>query len=327
MSVLGRVDDAPKVHTPLLTPGAVAYGAVLPGDVRVGRPLADDGQPGAYRIERTVPLVRYHPLTLYRMGLLPAAELSPVQVFLDQGQFAVASDGVPEPGTAVSGETVEVTVNDLMAADGIRTGPAVTAVRRAVVYVSRGGLASQAEMDVVNYFARRLGESSGVTSWNRYPSLSEATGGLAAMTTDIRRKPEVQAAPAVTGPSGACAKVGIDALVGITLDDEFGDCLQAGATVELSGELTLTDRSDYYAVCFRFRRYGAANAQRVFVCDELNVNRFALSMTFPETEPGGYTVEPFAFWPWSEDQLPLTIYTGSVEVIPNEGNVATSNAR
>ncbi len=315
MSVIERFGNAPAVHTPLLTPGAVTYGAVLQGDVRVGRGIAEDGQRGAYRIERTVPLVGYHPLTLYRMGLLPAADLPSVQVFLDQGQFDAASSGAPEPGTAVAGETVEVTVNDLMAADGIRGGPAVTAVRRAVVYVSRGGLASQYEMDVVNYFARRLGESSGVTSWNRYPSFAEATGGLAAMTTDIRPKPEALAPVAASGPGVRCAKVGTDALVGIKLDEELGGCLDAGTAVNVSGALTLADRSDYYAVCLRFRRYGAPDGDRIYECDELNVDRFALSVTFPADEPGGYTVEAFAFWSEIEAQLPLTIYTGAIEVV------------
>ena len=135
-------------------------------------------------------------------------------------------------------------------------------------------------MDVVNYLARRLGESSGVTSWNRYPSFSEATGGGAAMTTDIRRKPPGSAAAAAG--SVRCAKVGVDALVGIELDEEIAVCLTAGTSVQVSGELNLDDE-DYYAVCLRFRRYGAPSADRIFECDELNVDRFTLSVTFPGT--------------------------------------------
>ena len=315
--VVDRLGHAPDVHTPLLTPGAVTYGAVLEGNVRVGRETAADGQAGAFRIEPTVPLVTYHPLTLYRMGLLPAASLPSLQVFVDQGQFGEETSVAPEPGTAVSGETVAVTLNDLMAADGIRSGPAVTNLRRAIVYVSRGGLAPQSEMDVVNYFARRLGESSGVTSWNRYPSFAEATGGGAVMTTEIRRHADALATTVHAGPSGRCAKVGTDALVGVVLDDEFGGCVTAGSTVEVSGSLTLTDRFDYYAVCLRLRRYGAPVEERIYVCDELNVDRFALSVTFPIDKPGGYTMEPFAFWPFSDAQYPLTSYTGAVEVLPN----------
>ena len=316
--VVDRLGRAPDVHTPLLTPGAVTYGAVLEGNVRVGRETAADGQAGAFRIEHTVPLVTYHPLTLYRMGLLPAANLPSLQVFVHQGQFGEETSVAPEPGTAVSGETVEVTVNDLMAADGVRSGPAVSNIRRAVVYVSRGGLAPQSEMDVVNYFARRLGESSGVTSWNRYPSFAEATRGGAVMTTDIRPRADAPASvPTVpAGTSGRCAKVGTDAWVGVVLDDEFGGCLTAGSTVEVSGSLTLTDRFDYYAVCLRLRRYGAPIEERIYECDALNVDRFTLSVTFPIDKPGGYTMDAFAFWPFSDAQYPLTSYTGAVEVLP-----------
>ena len=306
--IINRLGHDPDVHTPLLSPGAVTYGAVLEGNVRVGR--ATDG----FQVEHTVPLVTYHPLTLYRMGLLPAAELPALQVFVDQGQFDSGTSTTPEAGTAVSGGTIEVTVNDLMAADGARSGPSVTAVRRAIVYVSRDGRAPRSEMDVLNYFAQRLGESSGVTSWDRYPSFAEATGYRAAMATDIRQRTPAAAPYPAWGPGGRCARVGTDTLVGMALDGEFGGCLNAGSTVELSGELTLPDWSDYYAVCFRFRRYGAPSGDRIYECDELDVGRFALSITFPE--PGGYTMDAFAFQPESDAQYPLTTYTGAIEVLP-----------
>ena len=316
-SLIDRLGHAPDVHTPLLAPGAVTYGAVLQGNVRVGHEVSAEGVPGAFRIEPTTPLVTFHPVTLYRMGLLPAANLSSLQVFLDQGQFGEQTSTAPEIGSVVSGETVEVTVNDLMAADGVRGGPAVTAIRRAIVYVSRNGLAPQSEMDVVNYFAQRLGESSGVTSWNRYPSFAEATGGGAAMTTDIRRKPGALATTVTAGPSGRCAKVGVSALVGIELDNEVGGCLTAGTTIEVSGTLALTDRTDYFAVCLRLQRYGAPSGERIYECDALNVDRFEISLTFPEDKPGGYTMEAFAFWPESDAQFPLSRLTGAVEINPN----------
>ena len=324
-AIIDRLGHAPDVHTPLLTPGAVAYGAVLQGKVRVALEAGEGGQSDSYRIERTVPLVTYHPLTLYRMGLLAAADLPPLHVFIDQGQFEDDTSSAPEPGTEVTGGTVEVTVNDLLAADGVRSGPAVGTVRRAVVYVSRDGLASQSEMDVVNYLARRLGESSGVTSWDRSPSFREATRGGATMTTDIRRRPPATAA-AAAAESARCAKVGVDALVGIELDEEFGGCVTAGTSVEVSGVLNLTDR-DYYAVCLRFRRYGDPSGERVYECDELNVDRFSLSVAFPADRPGGYTMEAFAFWPDAEPQYPLSTYTGAVEILSSESSSLAPAAR
>ena len=321
---INRLGHAPDVHTPLLTPGAVTYGAVLEGSVRVGLEPGETGQSDTYHIEHTVPLVEYHPLTLYRMGLLAAADLPSMRVFVDQGQFEDDTSSAPEPGTEVSGGTIEVTVNDLLAADGVRTGPAVGTIRRAVVYVSRDGLASQSEMDVVNYLARRLGESSGVTSWDRFPSFREATRGGATMTTDIRRRPPGTAA-ATAAESARCAKVGVDALVGIELDEEFGGCLTAGTAVQVSGVLNLTDEN-YYAVCLRFRRYGAPTGDRIYECDELNVDRFSLDVTFPADEPGGYTMEAFAFWPDAGPQYPLSTYTGAVEILPG-GSSALAPAR
>lgn len=323
-SVIDRLGHAPDVHTPLLTPDAVAYGAVLQGKVRVALDAGEDGQSQTYHIERTVPLVTYHPLTLYRMGLLAAADLPPLHVFIDQGQFEDDTSSAPEPGTEVSGGTVEVTVNDLLAADGVRSGPAVGTIRRAVVYVSRDGLASQSEMDVVNHLARRLGESSGVTSWDRFPSFREATRGGATMTTAIRRRPPGSAAAAPAG-SVRCAKVGVDALVGIELDAEFGGCLTAGTSVQVSGVLNLRDE-DYYAVCLRLRRYGAPSGDRIFECDELNVDRFSIDVTFPADEPGGYTMEAFAF---SDDnaEFPLTTYTGAVEILPSASSSLAPAAR
>ena len=72
-----------------------------------------------------------------------------------------------------------MTATDFITADGVRNGSPVVRVRRAVIYVTRAGLASQAEMDAVNFFSARLAAREGVTSWDRYPSFFEATRGRA----------------------------------------------------------------------------------------------------------------------------------------------------
>ena len=61
--------------------------------------------------------------------------------------------------------------------------------------------------------------------------------------------------------------------------------------MRVSGVLNLDD-AGYYAVCLRFRRYGVPSADRIYECDELNVDRFTLSVTFPGDTPGGYTIRP-----------------------------------
>ena len=297
-------------HTPLLFPGAVTYGEVLYGDRRVTR-VRSAGRPDRFEIERTLPLVRYHPLTLYRMGLAPASAVPDMLVFRDQGQFGGTKR--PEPGTVVKGGTTAVTINDLLAADGVRRGPAVRRIRRAIVFVSRGRLVPKAQMNVLNYFARRLGASSGVTSWDRYPSFAEATRGRATMTTRIRPRGRPAARP---GPAGRCAKVGTRALVGVRLDREVGGCLRAGDTLRVSGRLTLTDRRDYDTVCIRFRRYpDAGKRDRISECARLDGrNRFTLEATLPAGRPGGYRMQVYAFWPGSGRHL--SSYTGAIEVLP-----------
>ena len=316
---LVRRGHNPWGHTPLLYPGAVAYGAVLYGNRRVAR-IRSAGRPDRFEIEPTLPLFTYHPLTLYRMGLLPASEVPDMLVFHDQGQFNPSSNASPRPGTAVTGGAAVVTIDDLIAADGVREGPVVTEIRRATVYVSRERLVPKEQMDVLNYFARRLGATSGVTSWDRRPSFAEATRGGAVMTTDIRPLGRPAAGP---GPAEVtCAKVGTTALVGVVLDREVGGCLRTGDTLQVSGRLTLGDRPDYDRVCIRFMRYPDADPQdRVFECAPLDAgNRFALEATLHR--PGGYQMEAFARWPGSGWQRPLTSYSGAVEVRDADRNRA-----
>ena len=310
---LDRYGLAPGGHTPLLFPGAVTYGAVLFGDVRVAR-VRVQGQPARFEIEPTLPLVTYHPLTLYRMGLVPATGVPDVLVFRDQGQFEAPWNVRPESGTVVTGETVEVTINDLLAADGVRRGPKVQRIRRAIVFVSRRGLVPKAQMDVLNYFARRLGASSGVTSWDRYPSFAEATGGRATMTTRIQ---PLRLPAATLGIADArCAKVGTRALVGVVLDEEIGGCIGAGGTIGVSGRLTLADRDDYGTFCMHFRRYPDVHeGDRIFQCASLDERgRFALEVTFPSDRPGGYLLEAYAYASQVGKQPALSVYTGGIEV-------------
>ena len=312
---LERRGLGPSGHTPLLFPGAVTYGAVLFANRRVKR-VRSTGEPDRFEIEPTLPLVTYHPLTLYRMGLVPATAVPDMLVFHDQGQFGGAWNVSPAPGTVVTGETTKVSVTDLIAADGARRGPVVGQIRRAVVFVSRGGLVPKAQMDVLNYFARRLGTSSGVTSWDRHPSFAEATGGRAEMTTHISPLHREAAPPSSEDVN--CAKVGRSALVGVRFDEDVGGCLTTGDTLRVSGRLTLTDRDDYNRVCLRFLRYPATDEEdRMDQCASLDGdNRFALEVTFPVGRPGGYELLAFANWPGSGRFLAR--YTGAIELLPNQ---------
>ena len=292
-------------HTPMLYPGTTMYGGI-------GAIIRARRVDGHFETE-SVPLAKYNALTLYRMGLVRGAELPTLSVFRDQ-QWKWEYH---RPGTRLPDETVEVTVNDLMALDGgSRRGPVDSTIRRAILYISRGGLASQFEMDVVNYLAQRQSASSGVTSWNRYPSFAEATAGLATMTTRIHPR---RLEPAAPGPDGTCARVGTHALLGVVLDDEFGGCLEAGDTVTVSGRLALEDRDDYHVVCFGFTEmesYSSPLIPHMLVCDVLDRGgRFALDVTFPQDLATGYSVGAYAYWPGADAQRQLSQYSGAIEIL------------
>ena len=300
-----REGNGPETHTPLLMPGAVLAGAVLEATRRVGEPAPGEA---TFVVERTLPTILYNPLTLYRMGLIPASELPTYHLFEDQGQFAL--DRNVSVGTVVAAGRVAVTADDFIAADGIRNGPVVSRVRRALVYVSRTGLASQDEMDVVNYFAARSAAPEGVTSWDRYPSFFAATQGKAELQTDITPKPVAagQVAKIDEGPDVMYPDVAADALVGFRLDAPIPGRIGVGHTVALRGTVTLTDRTDYNIVCFRFIRYGSSDVNEVFVCGSLGGSRFSIPVTFSSEQQGTYTVEPFAFWSNSGAQFSWSRY-------------------
>ena len=299
-----RLGDDPAHHTPLMTPGAVLAGAVLEATRRVGSP-----SPGTAAIERTLPIIEYHPITLYRMGLLDADDLPEMSVFVDQGQFDPVDRSSPDLGTVVEGGEIPVFFSDLLAADGPRAGPRADRVRRAVIYVSRDGLASQEEMDVVNFYAARSEATQGVASWDRYPSFFEATGGRALMSTDITPRPGVTPGGKIaSSPVVSDLDVAADALTGVLLDKLIPGRVARGEPVRLSGVVTASDRDDFSIVCFRFIRYGSSDPNEVFVCSSLAGNRFSLEVTFTFAQQGSYTVEPFLFWPGSGAQLARSRY-------------------
>ena len=284
---VARRGRAPESHFPLMSPGAVVAGAVLEGTRRVSDTPA---------IERTLPTVTFHPLTLYRMGLVDLASVPQLRVFVDQGQFGLTDRAAPPIGAPVEGGATAVVGSDFVAADGRRTGSATTQLRRALIYVSRGGLASQAEMNIVNFYAARLAAAGGVTSWDGYPSFFEATGGRATLATDVTPKPgATPAGKLLPGPTIERLDVGTDALGDVILDQPIPGRIEVGDVVNLSGTVTATAGQASSVACFRFIRYGSTDPNEVFVCGSLSARRFNVNLTFTAGQRGRYTVEPFLF--------------------------------
>ena len=286
-----RQGQAPAIHTPLLSPGAVLAGAVLEGSRRVGT----DGLSG-FAIERTGPLVTFHPLTLYRMGLIGVEDLPQLRLFQNQGQFDPSGRSAPPVDMVVAGGEIPVFPSDVVAADGERRGPRAARVRRALIYVSRAGLASQAEMDIVNFYAARLAATEGTRSWDGYPSFFEASGGRASLRTDVTPREGLTPEGKIeAGPPVAFLAVDADALAGVALDRAIPGLISVDQTLALTGSVTDDVGQDTNIACFRFIRYGSIDPNEVFVCGSVSGGRFAMNLTFTAAQRGRYTVEPFLF--------------------------------
>ena len=316
--VIDRQGHAPDTHTPLLTPGEVANGAVLFSTRRV---VEQSPGSGTYQIEVTTPTVVYNPITAYRMGHLALEDLPEYRVFENQGQFNATSTSRPDAGTVVEGASFPVVGNDFLAADGVRTGRVVSNVKRLLVYVSRAGLVPAGEMDVINSMAARFDQQEGVTNYFGFESLSQTTGGKAVMTAQVDPKPEpdggttalgVQTATKIEpGPPTQYPDVPADTFnaVGFRIDNAIPGRVRVGDRVQISGTLTRDDEP-FDQVCFKLDRYGATDNQEHFECVFLDGNRFDLGIDI--VQPGHLRVQPFAFVPDSGPQFPYMAFTGII---------------
>jgi len=91
------------------------------------------------------------PLQAYAMGRLPASAVPPIDIFEDQNRVWTTV-----PGVRMSGTTRRVTIDQIVAYHGPRTGPTVTSVRQATILVSRDALATPEEMAYWTLQAQRL---------------------------------------------------------------------------------------------------------------------------------------------------------------------------
>lgn len=145
--------------------------------------------------------VRYNPLDLYLMGLLPAAEVPDQWVVTDPAfaaDWATACDG-----RLLTSGFQRLTVNDVIAANGARTpgfGASQRTFRVATVVVSDGLLSADA-MSFYDYFAKRMEARDrvrvhvGLVATNGSPFFW-ATGGRGALVATV--DPQVQPASQVT---------------------------------------------------------------------------------------------------------------------------------
>jgi hypothetical protein len=293
---ISRAGHQPTVHSPLWTGGETLVGAVLVGDRRV------TGGAGAYTIEQTTVPAHFHPLELYAMGLLPSGQVPDFAVFTNQAQFDPDNATSPDAGTTVAGDTVPVSINDVVRATGSRQGPAVSSVwRRATVVVSKSQLMSQQEMDYWNFFAQRLGDRNHQSraAYDNYVSFWRAT--LNAVDLRTAAVPNGGSALAQTLDTDTPAFSSTD-WRGISFDSPLPSHIAAGQTVTLTGRVIATDRSDFNNLTLSFGASGTTPVR--FGASVSSSGSFAIPVRFTDAQKGAYFLSAYLFWPNAGSQYP-----------------------
>jgi len=297
----------PGSHDPLMSGGETRMGAVLEGTRRV------ENASGAWTIQRTPPPIRFHPYTLYAMGLLPAGSVPEVTIFDDQGQFGSSSTATPAIGTAVAGTTRSATAFNVIGMLGAREGPVAAKWDQALVVVSSGRLLSPREMDYWTFYAQRTEDpnGSGVVSWNGHGSFDIGTSRAIDLTHEIRprdREPIREPLP-VDFPRLAPTD-----FRDVLPDASVATLYDAGERMRMTGVVTAKDH-DFNEVLVRLRRYtgGTADVIRVSSGVTRNGSFEAVFPVFTPEQKGQWLIDVYLFWPSSGNQFPR-ISVGPVTV-------------
>ena len=303
-ATLGGIDRGgwhPSSHTPLLYRGATLIGSVLRGARRVS---SADG--ASFRVERTTGPLRFHPLQMYRMGLLPADAVPDVWVFADQNQFAEGASRLPTPGSSVTGQANRVTIESIVAHHGPRRGPRPSTWRRATVVVSRDGLLSQREMDYWNFFAQRLEDPNrtGVMSYDQYPSFDTLTGHRVDLQTDIVPRTGVTIVQPLAVDSPA---FGRRDWPGVVFDAPVPSRYSAGSRRRLTGRVTDASHP-YKTVLVRLWKHEGRSDHALRYWATVDVDgSFAVDIAPTTAQTGSYSLEVFLFAPDLGSQHPRAI--------------------
>ncbi|MCY4429489.1 MAG: hypothetical protein OXC11_03735 [Rhodospirillales bacterium] len=225
-----RAGHQPGAHAPLFFPGEAFTSAVLSGPwKRVAQ--VDSG----FVIEETPAPARYHPTTLYRMGLIGADAVPDLLVFENQNQPGLSI------GDTVEGGTRPVRIEDIRRMHGERSGPVDDEWRRATIVVSRDGLISREEMSFWNFLAMRHEATAGVTTTGGVGGFHQATHGMAELHSDVTPKgaPKIiNAPPMEVGSLPIHPREFLD----VHLDHPVPTLLLSSSELTLSGVVEGTER-------------------------------------------------------------------------------------
>ena len=286
----------PEGHLSLVFPRESYVGAVLGGERRVQRVGGD-----VYRIQATPSPIMQHPLHRYLMGKASAASVPNLVVFERQDLFDLGSS--PIPGTRITGGTGIVTMTDIVAKHGQRTGPAQIVWRRATILITVGRLATQKEMDYWNFFAKRVGETANTTSYAGFPSFSKANGGTMRLRTDL----DVKGQPKVRqGLQTALRNHSPSDWRGVTFDKPVPSKFTVNRPHTFIGKVTLTDRA-YNAILILLETADGAERRIEGV---ITGGRFSVTGQFPKR--GNWSIRVFLFYEGSGPQHHTTGLTGVI---------------
>jgi hypothetical protein len=281
-----RAGAAPSAHDPLWTQGETLLGSVLPAARRV------EGSANAWQIGLTPPPARFHPFTLYAMGLLSKDQVPAADLFADQGQF---SSGTPAVGTAVTGTTRSVTAFNVVGMLGERSGPVRTEWRRAVIVVSNQLLTAR-EMDYWTFYTARSEDplQTGVVGLDGVGSFDAATGWRVDLQSWIRplRAPAIDEAFDVDTRS-----FDRDDVRGVEFDALVSSRYRVGERVGWTGLVKAADRSDVTDISIILRKYGDPKASIRFDGEISARSTFEITGNLNESHRGVYQMEVYLFWP------------------------------
>ena len=275
----------PEAHMPLLTPGESIMSQLLSEKFRVT-------SGGTNQIERTPIPIRVHSLMMYLAGVTGVNDIPDVDVFNNQSQLTSTE---PAAGTMVTGGTKRVTINDIVAKLGPRSGPTFPVWRTAVVVVSRDGLISKKEMDYYNFYAKRIAENSGVRTYEGLEAFNEMTQDGMNLRTDIDPKNLSQNPKVSGGPAAREPRFGKTEWRGIVLDNTVPSRLPTGQRVTFAGGVdTSVDSKTYVAAEVRLSEYGDGGN---VISKQGNVTngRFSIDITFSSDQAGSYAMQMYLF--------------------------------
>ena len=300
----------PETHTPLLHGGATLIGAVLEGTRAVEHvPSSVAGGEAMYRIARTAAPIRFHPLQLYRMGLLAPAAVPDVSVFVDQAQFGSTTASRPAEGAPVVGDRRPVNINQIMAALGARRGPSFTEWRQAFVVVS-DELISEVEMDYYNFYAQRAAAVTGTRSYDGYGSFVEATGNRVTLRTDIDTR-DGGVNPKMTETlTTSYVAFGARDWRGLVFDAPVPSRVAPGASLVLTGGVDPEILpGSYQFLIIRATPYGAAPSAATTAQTTVSGGRFSVPLRFTSAQTGAYAIDAYVFADASSPAIPTSVVT------------------